>query len=119
MANISKERLEVEMPDASNQLLKNYTIPNTDGNTIPTVTHTTELTNALDSIKSNWHTYRRNGVDIVDLSVYLTMSKDAQDVLKLDPVHRVNVMIAQQHLGHSTDTFALFSKHFPKVSIKR
>lgn len=119
MANISKERLEVEIPDASNQLLENYAIPNTDGNAFPTATHTTDLTDALTSIKSNWYTYRRNGVDIVDLSVYLTMSKDAQDVLKLDPIHRVNVMIAQQQLGHSTDTFALFSKHFPTVSIKR
>lgn len=117
MANVSKERLGAEMPDAHQQLLANYKIPNDGENAHATPTHTAALLGALTSIKTNWYTYRRNGVDIVDLTPYLNLSKDALEVLVLDPIHRVNVMIARQHPNPESDVLTLFKRDYPKIHL--
>lgn len=116
--NVSKDRLESENPNAVKQILKGFNLVLEDGSPNGQVLNSGDFLGVLDTVKSDWSVYTRNGQPIVDLNFYLEASRDSIALLQADPVHRVNVMTALMQTGHSTNFYTLAKAAFPKAAIK-
>lgn len=104
--------LTASQPNLANLILANYKFKS---GTTPTdyPRLTTQLVFILNELKPNWFQSTRNGADVLNLSVFSTISDDGYTLLTLSDSYHLPVMLAKLYPKEKIDVTA--KRFYPKI----